>query len=163
MKIEEISQKPAIASNSGSDAYANAARSAWEKPTGAASVKSQSESVDPRPEQGTSKTDQLTPKSGNNESGADGEPGGGGSRPLENKDGRTATGSSAGEKAISADKKVPSPDGVSGEGNFAPADKLKVPMDNQGKANGEGSHSEKVAPKDKQDAAVQHLPSLSIV
>ncbi len=133
MKIEEISKKSDNAPSTGSDAYANVAASAWAKP-----------------EHGTGHFD---PKKGNEVgSGAAGEPGGGGSRPLENKDGTTATGSSAGEKAISTDKKINN-DGT-GEGNFAPPAKVTKPE--EGKTNGEGKHSDK-------DAALQHLPSLSIV
>ncbi|MBI2810752.1 MAG: hypothetical protein HYX67_07995 [Candidatus Melainabacteria bacterium] len=164
MKIEEMSHKSGNALNSGSEAYASAARSAWEKPTGAASVKT--ESSGPSPESGTSKFDQLTQKSGNNEvgNGAAGEPGGGGSRPIEHKDGSKADGSSAGAKGTASDKNAPKAEGVGGDSKFAPTDKGSMPAENQGRSTGEGGHSEKkVEHKDKQDAALQHLPSLSIV
>lgn len=162
MKIEEISHKSANASNSGNEAYASAARSAWEKPSGSASSKT--ESTNPRPESGTAKTGELTPKAGNTEvgNGAAGEPGGGGSRPSDRTDGTKANGSSASEKASTADN-APKAEGT-GEGQFAPSDKGSRPTENLGKATGEGGHSQqKVEHKDKQDAALQHLPSLSIV
>lgn len=162
MKIEEISHKSANASNSGSEAYANAARSAWEKPAG--NTSGSQESADPRPESGTAR---ITSKSGSNQvgNGEAGEPGGGGGNsPVENSDGTKAkaNGSGTGEKAPVTDI-VPSKEGVAGEGKFEPADKPKVPMEEQGKATGKGDHSEKAMQKDKQDAALQHLPSLSIV
>jgi len=163
MKIEEISHKSANVAASGSEAYASAARSAWEKPAGAASVKT--ESTNPRPESGTAQINQLTPKSGNSEvgNGANGEPGGGGSRPIDHTGDAKANGSTAGEKGTASDKNTPKANGT-GEGQFAPSDKGSRPTENLGKATGEGGHSQKkVEHKDKQDAALQHLPSLSIV
>ncbi len=144
MKIQEISQKPAIQQHqSGSDAYAKAAQSVWGKP-----------------ESGNSTDDKLTQHNVGGkhlEKGAAGKPGGGGSTSAEVNDGKPK-GSSAGE---ASDKGVPKPHGT-GEGGFAPGDKL--PADKRGKANGEGSHSEKpLDHKEKQDPAAQHLPKLTII
>lgn len=154
---EKSAEKSAIVSNTGSAAYADAARETWGKPTkGSGNV----DSTGSQPEQGNSTTtDQITSKSGNNTVGNDGQPGGGGSTLLENQDGSAAAGSRAGEKTSTGDKNVPS---ASGESNFAPTDELKVPK-GEAAPTGEGSHSEKAAPKVKADAALQHLPSLSIV
>ncbi|MBS1954108.1 MAG: hypothetical protein JST89_07980 [Cyanobacteria bacterium SZAS-4] len=136
MKIEEITKKSDNASNAGGDAYAQAAASAWAKPESGAG--------------------RVATKQGNNEvgSGEINEPGGGGNSPIQLNDGQTATGSMSGEKANPSDKKIQNPVATGGESNFAPPAKETKPE--QGKGTGESKQSDK-------DAAVKHLPSLSII
>jgi len=178
MKNEEISQKPVQQSHSTGEAYANLARSAWEKPASGAAAKT--ESFAPHATSGSDMGGPLTPKSGSaelNKDGSAGKPGGGGRHSDHNQgkaagsteghkagtknEGVDAQGSSAHEKAGATDKNALKPDGA---GEFGkPSDKSSLPTENQNKPAGEGSHSVKPAErKDKQDAALKFLPSLSI-
>lgn len=175
MKNAEINQKPMSEPHSaGGEAYAAAARDAWEKPSTGASAKTDSTA---RPESGRGQTitnsDSGTEKAGN---GVAGKPEGGGGQRIEPK-GEAPTQPSAGEGA-GAGHEGSEPEGSTltgsggaadknnalksdGAANFGKSEKLDVSPE-KGKAGGESMHSAPSEHVDKQDAALKFLPSLSI-
>lgn len=175
MKNAEINQKPMSEQHSaGGEAYAAAARDAWEKPSTGASAKTDSTA---RPESGSGQTitnsDSGPEKIGN---GVAGQPEGGGGHRIEPK-GEAPTQPSAGEGA-GARQEGSEPEGSTlngsagaadknnalksdGAGNFGKPEKLDTAPE-QGKAGAESMHSAPSEHVDKQDAALKFLPSLSI-
>lgn len=161
--------------SAGSEAYAAAARDAWERPSQGASAKPDSTA---RPESGSgqaiTKSDWRPEQAGN---GVAEQREGGGGRSTE-PTAEAPTGASAGENAVSK-QEGSQPDGSTLNGSAGAAEKsnalksdgtsdsaksqrLDMSPESNGKAGGESMHSAPSEHIDKQDAALKFLPSLSI-